>query len=109
LKLAIAVLYNMHAFNEIRKGRLGIGRRQRKGMVMGVCQTRVFVPSAEPLDDWAETLIGKVFRPLTIEFADHLRWFWLSRYAGPADDSGDCDIAQIPDDCKQGGFHREAL
>ena len=63
---------------------------------MGVRQTRVFVPSREPDADWAETLIGRVFRPLTAAFADQLDWFWFSRYGSPAADSGDCDIARIP-------------
>ena len=79
---------------------------------MAVRQTRVFVRSDEPQGDWAETLIGRVFRPLTKEFADALGWFWFSRYADHADDSGDCDVSLIPDDYKRpldpGGipFHR---
>ena len=67
---------------------------------MPIRQTRVFVPSNEPAD-WAETLIGRVFRPLTHEFETSLEWFWFSRYAGPADDSGDCDISLIADQYKQ--------
>ncbi len=69
-------------------------------------QTRIFVPSDEPPYDWVETLVGKVFHPLTMQFADSLRWFWFSRYAtdDPAE-SGDCDISQIPANYKQGG-HR---
>ena len=43
-------------------------------------QTRIFVPSTEPMGDWAETLIGRVFRPLTEEFSASLAWFWFSRY-----------------------------
>jgi hypothetical protein len=79
---------------------------------MGVCQTRVFVQSNEPLEDWVETLIGRVFRPLITEFGESLHWFWFSRYGAPADDSGDCAIAQIPANYKQplqpggDGFHR---
>ena len=38
-------------------------------------QTRIFVPSTEPLEDWAETLIGRVFRPLTGDYAGALEWF----------------------------------
>jgi hypothetical protein len=68
---------------------------------MPIRQTRVFVRSEEPLEDWAETLIGRVFRPLTKEFADSLDWFWFSRYAGAADDSGDCDVTSIPNDYKR--------
>jgi len=67
---------------------------------MPIRQTRVFVRSDEPQDNWAETLIGRVFSPLTKEFADSLEWFWFSRYAGPADDSGDCDVSLIPDEYK---------
>ncbi len=79
---------------------------------MAARQTRVFVPAAEPENDWAETLIGKLIRPLTEEFAEHLDWFWFSRYGPSADDSGDCDIARIPIEYKQApdrdnaGFHR---
>lgn len=79
---------------------------------MSVRQTRVFVKSDESVEDWAETLIGRVFRPLTKEFADSLSWFWFSRYGVAADDSGDCDVSSIPEDYKHplapGGspFHR---
>jgi hypothetical protein len=74
-------------------------------------QTRVFVKSDEPLADWAETLMGKVFRPLTTEFAHSLNWYWFSRYEQSADDSGDCDVSKLPTDYKQpipgyGPFHR---
>src|SRR5258706_2122351 len=64
-------------------------------------QTRVFVPSTEPFGDWAETLIGRVFRPVTSQYQRQLRWFWFSRYGGPATDSGDCDITVIPEQFKQ--------
>jgi len=73
---------------------------------MAIRQTRVFVRSDEPNDDWAETLIGRVFCPLTAEFAGSLLWFWFSRYGSPADESGDCEIARIPVEYKEGGFHR---
>ncbi len=74
-------------------------------------QTRIFALSTEP-DDWAETLIGRVFRPLTEEYAGVLKWFWFSRYGLPADESLDCDIGLIPNEFKQplapggSGFHR---
>lgn len=68
---------------------------------MAVRQTRVFVRSDEPYNDWAETLIGRVFRPLTNEFGNVLTWFWFSRYGAPASDSGDCNIAVIPKEYKQ--------
>ena len=68
---------------------------------MGIRQTRVFVLSTEPEDDWAETLIGRLFRPLAAEFAADLDWFWFSRYGAPADDSGDCDIDLIPTEYKR--------
>jgi hypothetical protein len=65
---------------------------------MPIRQTRVFVRSDEPLDDWAETLVGRVFRPLTSEFANVLNWFWFSRYV--SSDSADCDISLVPDEYK---------
>lgn len=68
---------------------------------MAVRQTRVFAHSAEAEDDWAETLIGRLIRPLTSEFAERLDWFWFSRYGSPADESGDCDIQRIPAEYKQ--------
>ena len=68
---------------------------------MGIRQTRVFVASTEAEDDWAETLIGSLLRPLTAEFAAHLDWFWFSRYGSAAEDSGDCDIALIPAEYKR--------
>jgi len=68
---------------------------------MAIQQTRVFVRTDESHNDWAETLIGKVFRPLTNEFADVLVWFWFSRYVEPARESGDCNIVEIPDEYKQ--------
>lgn len=58
-------------------------------------QTRIFVRADEPADDWAETLIGRVVRPLTDEFQDSLDWFWFSRYATRKDVS-DCDFDAIP-------------
>ncbi len=80
---------------------------------MAIRQTRVFVLSVEPAAGWAETLIGRVFRQLTEEFAESLVWFWFSRYGTTIDgDNGDCDIDQIPDEYKQPqqaggvGFHR---
>jgi hypothetical protein len=75
-------------------------------MNMAIRQTRVFVRSDEPNDDWAETLIGRVFGPLTAEFAASLQWCWFPRYVSPADESGDCEIAQIPAEYKEGGLHR---
>ena len=63
---------------------------------MGISQTRVFVSSAEAEDDWAETMIGRLFHPLTAEFAEYLDWFWFSRYGSTAENSEDCDIALIP-------------
>lgn len=76
-------------------------------------QTRVFVRSDEPFDDWAETLVGRVFRALAAEFADSLDWYWFSRYGClVTQDSGDCDISRVPEDFKRPlnndgeGFHR---
>lgn len=62
---------------------------------MIIRQTRIFVPNTEPEEDWAETLLGRVLRPLTEEFASELEWFWFSRYGSPINDSADCDIVSI--------------
>lgn len=81
---------------------------------MSARQTRIFAPSAEPQDDWAETLVGRVLRPLIDEYSAHLQWFWFSRYGATAEDSGDCDLTLIPAQYRQpiepgsesGEFHR---
>lgn len=75
-------------------------QRQRK-IAMGIRQTRVFVPSAEPSDNWVETLIGRVFRPLTTEFCGQLEWFWFSHYGSDAAETEDCDVSLIPENYKQ--------
>lgn len=64
-------------------------------------QTRIFVPSTEPLKDWVETLIGKVLRPLAEEHAGAMEWFWFSRCGTNAYESGDCTIELIPGEYKQ--------
>lgn len=68
---------------------------------MATRQTRIFVPSNEPLSDWAETIIGCVICPLTQQHAMALSWSWFSRYISAINDSGDCDISLIPDGFKQ--------
>ncbi|SDI13992.1 hypothetical protein [Propionivibrio dicarboxylicus] len=68
---------------------------------MAIRQTRIFVPGTEPEEDWAETLLGRVLRPLTEDFAGVLEWFWFSRYGSPIDESGDCDIDVIAEDFKR--------
>jgi hypothetical protein len=61
-------------------------------------QTRSFVPSAEPNEDWSETLIGKVLRPIATEFTARFDSFWSSRYSCPVHvDTGDCDFASAAD------------
>lgn len=64
-------------------------------------QTRIFVRHNEPLNDWAETLLGQVVRPVLEEYASCVRWFWFSRYVSPINDSADCDIKLIPTEFKQ--------
>ncbi|MFH1117071.1 MAG: hypothetical protein V1792_24400 [Pseudomonadota bacterium] len=71
---------------------------------MAIRQSRIFVDHTEGID-WAETLIGRVFRPLVADFSGRLRWFWFSRYGcaigTQGDDRGDCDFDAIPDEFKQ--------
>lgn len=69
--------------------------------MMGTRQTRIFVPSSEPDEGWAETLLGRVLLPLTDRFSDQLNWFWFSRYGPIVDDFDDCDFESIPAGCKQ--------
>jgi len=67
-------------------------------------QTRIFANQDEPLQ-WAETMIGRVIKPLITEFEDSLHSFWFSRYVcqiGVRDeDRGDCDFDQLPNHFKQ--------
>jgi hypothetical protein len=65
-------------------------------------QARIFVPNSEPQDGWAETLLGRVVRPLVGKYESNLAWFWFSRYEVPQGiDDGDCDIAQLSDDYRR--------
>ena len=67
---------------------------------MAILQTRIFAAFTEA-SDWAETLLGKVRKPLTAEHYDPLDWFWFSRYVCaigmPGDDIGDCNFEVIPE------------
>lgn len=67
-------------------------------------QTRIFANSDEPYT-WAETIIGRVIKPLNIEFKDSLKSFWFSRYICQigvvGEDRGDCEFALLPNDFKQ--------
>lgn len=71
---------------------------------MPILQTRIFVNSDEP-NDWVETLLGRIIKPITTEFNEHLEWFWFSRYASlsavEGEDRGDCEIEAIPEICKR--------
>ncbi len=68
---------------------------------MGVYQTRIFVPSSESDEGWAETLLGRVLRPLVQRYAASLEWFWFSRYGALSDDLEDCDLGAIPVEFKR--------
>lgn len=80
--------------------------RDSRGQDMPERQVRIFIRSDEPHPQWVETLVGRVVKPFVEEKGGALEWFWFSRYACPLDDSGDCDINQIPDECKQPPRHR---
>src|SRR5437762_3777787 len=70
-------------------------------------QTRIFVPPDAPYDNanWAETVIGRIIRPVVQEFPS-LEWFWFSRYGEDKQGSGgDCDIAAIPDAFATNGIY----
>ena len=71
-------------------------------------QTRIFLPFDVPYDNdnWAETLIGRIIRPLVQEFPV-LEWFWFSRYAEDAQGSGGgCNLAAIPPTFAKNGIYR---
>jgi hypothetical protein len=68
---------------------------------MAIRQTRLFVPSSEPDEGWAETAAGRVIKPITKEYRQSLSWFWFSRYVSDGPDSGDCDFDAIPESHKQ--------
>lgn len=61
-------------------------------------QTRIFVPRDDHFNhpNWAETVYGRIIRPMVDSCEEYLEWFWFTRYATPkAESSGDCDINQI--------------
>lgn len=68
---------------------------------MAIRQTRIFVPSGDPQEGWAETVAGRVIKPITEVYCQSLAWFWFSRYADLGPDSGDCDFEAIPESHKQ--------
>jgi hypothetical protein len=63
---------------------------------MSLLEIRIFVRGDEAQPDWAETLIGRVIRPLTNEFKNRLVWFWFSRYETSHRDLEPCDFDAIP-------------
>ena len=80
---------------------------------MAIRQARIFVPSNEPEDNWAETVLGRVIQPLVTIHSDGLQWFWFTRYAVYlGQDEGDCDINLLPKEYiqprsgKKTQFHR---
>jgi hypothetical protein len=64
---------------------------------MAVRQGRIFVPWETPFDGstWAETLLGRVIRPL-VDVHEGPKWFWFLRYVSHYPESLNCDIGQIP-------------
>jgi hypothetical protein len=70
-------------------------------------QTRIFVPTAQPFDadSWAETALGAIVAPL-VSPAQQLEWYWFSRSVSDGGDSGDCDIAKIPESFAIDGLYR---
>ena len=63
---------------------------------MAIRQTRIFVPNTVPYDNttWAETLLGRVIRPLVHQHA--IGWYWFSRYDQSLEgDWGDCDKRRV--------------
>jgi hypothetical protein len=71
---------------------------------MSIKQTRIFVPPPTPYNDqnWVETLVGSVIKPLVTENHCIMDWFWFSRYCdynkdkNKNTDTGDCKICKIP-------------
>ena len=63
---------------------------------MAIRQTRIFVPNTVPYDNatWAETLLGRVIRPLVHQHP--IEWYWFSRYDQSLEgDWGDCDKRKV--------------
>lgn len=48
---------------------------------------------------------GAIVAPL-VNADGELEWFWFSRYVAGREDSGDCDISQIPEGFASGGVYR---
>jgi hypothetical protein len=72
---------------------------------VAIVQTRIFVRADEAQPNWAETLIGRVIRPLTDEFKNQIVWFWFSRYATGPQDLDPWDFDPIPVEYA-GGLYR---
>ncbi len=75
---------------------------------MAIRQTRIFVPNIMPYsgETWAETLLGRVIRPL-LQKHPTTAWLWFSRYfAPPSIDSGDCNITVVPKEYQIDGSFR---
>jgi hypothetical protein len=67
---------------------------------MPTLQTRIFVTSNEAMQNWAETLIGRVLGPLIVKYRKDLSWFWFARYVWfvghSPEDKAHCNFEQIP-------------
>ena len=62
-------------------------------------QTRIFAPHEGLFANarWAETVIGRIIKPVVANFLDALKWYWFTRYVQPPEgDTGDCNFDQIP-------------
>lgn len=70
---------------------------------MGIRQTRIFVANDEAEEHWAETLMGRVVRPLIQCHAESFEWFWFSRYGKLCGETEDCAADQIPATHQQPG------
>ena len=74
-------------------------------------QTRIFAPHEGLFANarWAETVIGRIIKPVVANFLDALKWYWFTRYVQPPEgDTGDCNFDQIPQDFihPQSGLHK---
>lgn len=45
----------------------------------------IFVPSAQPMENWVEQILGTVVRPLNEEFNASIGWMWVTRYIQGSD------------------------
>lgn len=62
-------------------------------------EIRIFIQKMAPynVETWAETLLGRIIKPMVDKYESDLTWFWFTRYILPlSQDMGSCTPGKIP-------------